>query len=161
MYDWVVFLHVLGAFAFAMAHGVSIYTAFRLQKEHEVERVRALLDLSAQAMKAMWGGLLIVLIAGVVAGFMGRWWSQGWIWTAIGILVAIIFAMGFISSRSSNSLRSAVGLPDPWGKGEVRSEPAPEDELRALAAAGRPALMAAIGVSGFIVIVWLMMFKPY
>jgi hypothetical protein len=46
MYEWVLFLHVVGAFAFMMSHGVSIFVAFRLQQEGEINRIRALLDLS-------------------------------------------------------------------------------------------------------------------
>ncbi len=33
MYEWVLFLHVVGAFVFMMSHGVSIFIAFQLRQE--------------------------------------------------------------------------------------------------------------------------------
>jgi len=53
MYAWVVFLHVLGAFAFVMAHGVSANVVFRLRHETQRERIAALLDLSTTYLTAM------------------------------------------------------------------------------------------------------------
>jgi hypothetical protein len=47
MYNWLVFLHVVSALGFMMAHGVSVSVAFALRRERHPERVRALLGLSA------------------------------------------------------------------------------------------------------------------
>ncbi len=46
MYDAVKFLHVLGVFAFLMAHGASASMLFRLRRERDPEKIRTLLDLS-------------------------------------------------------------------------------------------------------------------
>ena len=48
-YPWVVFVHVIGAFGFALSHGVSAAVALRLREEREVPRVRALLELSSSS----------------------------------------------------------------------------------------------------------------
>jgi hypothetical protein len=34
-----------------------------------------------------WIVFLHVLVAGVIGGFMGAWWGEGWIWAAIGVLL--------------------------------------------------------------------------
>lgn len=161
MYEWVLFLHIIGAFIFMMSHGVSIFVAFRLQQESEVGRIRALMDLSSLSLRGMWGAVLILLGAGIALGFMGKWWGQGWVWVSIGLLVAVLVAMFIISSRAYYPLRTAVGLPDPWSKAEELGEVAPDDDIQALIAAGHPRLMAAVGLGGFFVVLGLMMFKPF
>ena len=40
-------------------------------------------------------------------------------------------------------------------------EPAPAEESSALIAKTRPGLMLLVGYGGFVVIIWLMMFKPF
>ena len=59
---------VLGFF---IAHGTSMAVAFRLKRERDPERVRALLDLSGWA-TALPGATLAPLgfVAGIAAGFM-------------------------------------------------------------------------------------------
>lgn len=161
-YEWVVFLHVIGGFGFAMAHGASLYVAFRLRREKEIERLRALLDLSRLSLRGMSGSLIILLIAGIAAGFMGKWWGKGWIWVSIGILVVEIIFMTVISNRSYYPLRTALGMPGPWDKEEgPPGEPASDEEISALIKAGRAHLMTLVGVGGFLIILGMMMFKPF
>src|SRR5262245_57450028 len=111
MYPWLVFLHVLGAFAFIMTHGVSVSAVFRLRHESSRERIAALLDLSSMYLNAMYGSLMLLVIAGVIAGFVGNWWGQGWIWTALAILVGVTIAMYGMGSQQFGKLRKAAGLP--------------------------------------------------
>ena len=46
LYNWIVFLHVAGAFTFVLAHGASAGVALKLREERDVPRVQALLELS-------------------------------------------------------------------------------------------------------------------
>ena len=162
MYEWVVFLHVIGVFGFAMAHGASVYVAFRVQQENEVDRLRALLDLSRLSLRGMSGSIILLLIAGIVAGFMGRWWGQAWIWISIGLLVVITVVMILVSGRAYYPLRTALGMPGPWDKVEgPPGEPASDEEIRTLIVAGHPRLMTIIGVGGFLIVLGLMRFKPF
>jgi hypothetical protein len=47
------------------------------------------------------------------------------------------------------------------GKEMPAEEPAPVEESYALIAKTRPHLMMLVGYGGFVVIIWLMMFKPF
>ena len=71
MYQWVVFLHVLGVFGFLMSHGVSAAVSLKLRGERDLERVRALLQPSGLSLYASYPSLLLLLVTGIVAGFMG------------------------------------------------------------------------------------------
>ena len=164
MYQWLVFTHVLGVFGFLLAHGASAAVAFKLRGERAVERVRALLDLSRGAAAVANASLLVLLAAGIAAGFMGGWWGRGWIWTALGLLVLISFAMNGVGSRPLIRVRQLLGEAGPRGpKVDLRpSSTIPTDQQLAVAlAAVNPWLLTAIGGGGVALVLWLMMFKPF
>ena len=60
-YPWIVFVHVVGGFTFALAHGASAAAALRLRHERELERVRVLLDLSQSASGLMYTSVVVLL----------------------------------------------------------------------------------------------------
>src|SRR5436853_7693850 len=93
MYQWIVFLHVLGAVMFFMAHGASMAMAFQLRREHEPARIRAMLDLSRATVPGAYISLIVLLVAGIIAGIMGNWFTRGWIWTALVLLVVLMGLM--------------------------------------------------------------------
>jgi NADH:ubiquinone oxidoreductase subunit 2 (subunit N) len=162
MYRWIVYLHVLGSFGFLLAHGASAFVAFRLRAERNLERIRTLLDLSVFSYNFMYLSLLALLAAGVIAGFMGRWWRMGWIWAALGVLVVVSVLMSVVGSLYYHRVRQAVGLPYRGSRGlQPPAEPASPGEIDALLRSSRPAWLAAIGGGGLAVILWLMMFKPF
>lgn len=157
MYQWLVFLHVLGVFGFLLAHGVSLFVAFRVQREKDIHAIRALLGLSASAVMASFLSLLVLLIGGIAAGFVGHWWSQGWIWAALGVFVVVWASMSIFTGPAFRRARIAVGFTGPSTiKESVVSEKLPE----ALAAL-RPWLPTVIGGVGLVVILWLMVLKPF
>jgi hypothetical protein len=161
-YNWVVFLHVAGAFAFAVTHGVSAGVALRLRGEREVPRVQTLLDLSQMATMGMYVGLLILLIAGITAAFMAGLWGRGWIWTAIALLVVMIAFMYARASRYYGEVRRAAGLE--WyipGKGSGRAGPPNPADLGRLLASSRALELAVVGAVGLVALIWLMVMKPF
>jgi len=164
MYPWLVFLHVIGVFGFLMSHGVSAGVALALRRERQFERVRVLLELSGGSYGVMYLSLLVLLVTGIITGFMAQWWGRGWIWVSLGLLIALSVAMWVIGSRFYSQVRQAVGLP--WFDG-LREHPA-QDALSAEAvdalmssSGSRPMLLTVIGFGGIAVIAWLMMFKPF
>jgi hypothetical protein len=161
-YNWVVFLHVGGAFIFALAHGVSAAVALKLRGEREVPRVQALLDLSNTATQGMYVGLLILLVGGITAAFMAGLWGRGWIWTAIALLVVMIGFMWMRASRYYGEMRRAAGLAYYiLGKGAGPPTTPNTAELARLLASSRPMELAGVGAIGLLILVWLMVMKPF
>ena len=101
MYPYIVLLHVIGAFVFALSHGVSVAVGLRLRGVQSRERAAALLELSGLAIGGLYVGLLLLLIGGIWAGFAGDHWGRLWIWVAIGILVVVMVAMYAIRNLST------------------------------------------------------------
>lgn len=163
MYQWIVFAHVLGTFGFLLAHGTAAAVAFALPQRHEVERVRVLLDLSRSANMVANVSLLVLLAGGITAGFMGNWWSQGWIWAALGlfILISVLMSLG---SRPLKRIRQLVHAGNPSRLETVSHaslDTSAEKQLTALLAVTHPWLLTVIGGGGLVLILWLMMFKPF
>jgi hypothetical protein len=160
-YPWVVVAHVVAAFAFVLAHGVSAFVAFRLRGERRPDHVATLIGLSSMGISAMYPALLLLLVAGIAAGFMGDWWGHAWIWTSIGVLLAIAVAMYLLGTRYYISVRHAVGVAAPQdGRDAPPPTPASAAELETLLTSRRPEQLALIGGIGLAVLIWLMESKP-
>jgi hypothetical protein len=162
LYEWIRFLHMVAAISFMVSHGTSIAISFRLKKEEDVERIKTMLDISGSMWIAMILSLLVAGIAGIVLGFMLSWWSQWWIWVSIVLLVVITIWMFQVGQSTYHQLRKTLGMPyQAGGKEMPAQEPAPIEESYAQIAKTRPHLMLLVGYGGFVVIIWLMMFKPF
>ena len=159
MYRWVVFLHIFGALVFFMGHGASAFMAVNLRGEQNTDRIRTLLNLSATSLNVMFLGLLMLLLAGIAAGFMGKWWSQGWIWAALILMILLIGWMGFYARRHYIPLRKALGITYRGVPGD--STPASPEEITRLVNATRPMMLMVGGMSIAAVILFLMVFKPF
>jgi hypothetical protein len=162
MHAWIVFLHATSVVVFLLAHGASHSVSLRIPHERKPERLRALLDLSTSGYGVMFGALGLVFVFGVAAGFSGQWWGAGWIWAALALSLVISVAMFMLAQRNYYPLRAALGMPVAGGaKAEQAAPPASDDAIAALAAAARPLPNIIFGVGGLIILVWLMLFKPF
>ena len=110
MYSWLVFLHILGVFGFLMAHGVSASVAITLRRERNPERIRSLLDLSSSSIGILHSSIFLLLLTGIINGFIGQWWGRGWIWVSLGLLIAVYVYMGIAASSFYGRVRKATGL---------------------------------------------------
>jgi hypothetical protein len=160
MYSWLVFLHVLGIFGFLIAHGVSASVFFALKGERNVDRICMLLQLSNSSARILLASLLILLISGIITGFLGHWWRFGWIWLSLLLLIAIYAGMSLLGTRILNEVRMGLGLPSSYGQ-PPRPERLSAEELNARLAQIHPYRLALIGFGGLALIAWLMMFKPF
>lgn len=161
-YPWLVLAHLLGAFGFILAHGVSAHVAFKLRSERDPARVGALLDLSSYSLTLFYISVLVLLAGGIAGGFVGDHWGRLWIWSSIGILVVLVAAMYALASPYYNQLRRAVGMKvygDP--KDAPPPDPLPATELALLLESSRPLLVATIGAAGLVLIIGLMVLKPF
>jgi hypothetical protein len=161
-YPWLVLVHILGAFGFAVAHGVSMFVAIRLRAERDRARVMALLDVSNASMALLYVSLLVLLVGGVAAGFVGGYWGRLWIWAAIGLLVAVIVAMYAFATPYYGSLRQALGQKT-YGTAKDAPAPAPlpDEQVETMLDTSRPYWLAASGGLGLLLILWLMVVKPF
>ncbi|MFL5777203.1 MAG: hypothetical protein ACJ76W_13090, partial [Chloroflexota bacterium] len=107
-YPWIVFVHVAAAFLFVMGHGASMWASDQIRKERDPDRIKVLLDMSSRSLGMVYGGLGVLLIAGIIAGIMGNHFGRLWIWLAIGVLVLIIVLMYALASSYYGKVREAV-----------------------------------------------------
>jgi MFS family permease len=160
--DWLVFLHVLGAFMFAAGHGVSMFVAFQVRKERNRERLGALVDLSAWSLALGGIGLLVLLVSGIIAGVVLDSFGKWWIWIALALLVVIGALMTPVGSKYLTGIRAALGQRTRGLKpGDPDPVPASDAELERLLVSRAPETLLWMGAGGFIVILWLMRFRPF
>jgi uncharacterized membrane protein len=155
MYSWFVFAHIAGVLGFMLAHGVSVAVLLGLRRERDRARIATLLDLSGGSIIALYVSVLLLLGGGIAAGFAGNWWTKGWIWVSLGLFLAIAVSMYPLGSGYFRRIRGAVGMR-PSGAPMVSDE-----ELDELLRSSRAAALALIGFGGIVVILWLMVFKPF
>lgn len=161
-YTWLVFLHVLASFGFVLAHGVGAVVALRLPHERALDRLRAMLELSEATKPGVHASLLLILATGTILGFMGSWWRMGWIWTSLLLLVGVTAWMGRTAEQLYAPLKKAVGLPYRVGFQEHPPEdPKRPEEIAAILREMRPLPLCLIGYGAIIVIVALMVLKPF
>lgn len=155
------FVHVLSAFLYLLAHGGSVAVAFRVRRERNAERVRALLDLSRSTVAVANILFLSTILFGVALGFMGHWWRSGWIWASIVVLVLVMVVMGRMAAPYFARIRGAVGLvftDRAWQHTGQESSP----EALALALeSGSATAITVLSMGGWAVVLWLMLFKPF
>jgi hypothetical protein len=148
LYFWLKFLHVAGLGVFLIGHGASAGSSLLLRQPQADDLRAKLLQLSIKANIVAFPGLLIVLITGVWMGFLSSWWRMGWIWAAIVVLVAVMVVM------------SALSVPYHKARDAVRDNK-PTTEIENLLERTRPLLLAGVGGIGLVVLIFLMVFKPF
>jgi len=158
-------VHVLAAFAFVLIHGASAMVAFKLRGEGDRTRIQALLELSSAYLGWLYVSLLVLLVAGILSGIAGGYWTSGrlWLWASLGLLIAIMVGMYVIAVPHFDSLRHALGAAT---YNDVRKKldappPASDEDLARLLESSRPIQAAVIGIGGIAIIVALMMLKPF
>lgn len=144
------FLHVLGAFGFVAAHGATATVTFKIRSERDPGRIRTMLDLSAATRGLMYGSFLLLLAAGITTGFLGRWWSSGWIWTSI-VLLTVLFGAAFpLAVPYFRAIRR-----------ELDKDPPDAERLATLLSSTRGLWLAWVETIGIVAIIYLMMAKPF
>ncbi|HEY7526172.1 MAG TPA: hypothetical protein VIA82_05010 [Candidatus Limnocylindria bacterium] len=156
-----IFLHVAFVLLFVLVHGASAVIAFQLRGERDPARIGALLDASRLATSSwvLIVGLLGFVLTGIWLGFIGGFWGRWWLWLSIAVLVIVIGGMTPMGALKLRRARAAFGLQT--GRG---SEPAAaadpalaEQELRSW----NPVPIAALGGVGLLVVLYLMVVKPF
>ena len=156
MYNWWVFIHIVGVLGFVLAHGVSTWMALAVRRERNPERLRTLLDLSASSNTAFYVSTFLLLLGGLAAGFDGHWWTQqAWISVALGIFLAEMIFMWAVPRPYYRRLRRAMAIEQGGGSAVGPGE------IEQLISSPVPIVSVAVGTAGLLFIVYLMILQPF
>jgi len=159
---WLVFLHVLSAITFFLAHGAAAAMVFKVRSETDFTRIRAMLDLAISTFKAYMLSFLIMGLTGLIMPFLVHIWDKIYIWLSIGLILFVAVWMGLVNEKQIKQLRRLVGLPYMQGNKEFPAEaPASAEEVAALLKKINPHQWALVGYGIPAVVLWLMIFKPF
>jgi hypothetical protein len=155
LYQWFVVIHLLGLVVFAVAHGVSMFIAFRVRGERDPATVATLLGLSKVAVGPVYIGLILLLIGGVGAAWGGDLWFEPWIIASVAVLIVVLAVMYTLATPFYVGVRTALEA-----RGEDGRPTLAPDELVAMLDNRRPEILVTAGGVGLLVLVWLMVVKP-
>jgi hypothetical protein len=172
LYLAILFIHLAAILLLLLLHGGAVAVTFALREERRPERVAALLDLSRFTFdsgswfgRLFWLDVLAVAASGVALMVLGGFWRHLWAWASIAVFLAIMGVMSSLGSGAMREARRAAGLP--WvvrqGFGPPRWMPAEAPDTAALdgvVAGLRVRELTLVGAGGFLVLLWLMVFKP-
>jgi len=158
MYNWVVYLHVTVIFIFLIQHAAEIIVTFKLREQKEPEGIFAtyafMPDNNSRNLRITYS---LIIVTGAVAGFMSTWWKQGWMWSALGMMILIWVVMTRVAPNYLNAVDAITDLAL-----KNRDDKSAIDKFRSdLKARREPEIMTVTSVIGGLIILWLMMFKPF
>ena len=160
--QWLIFIHVLAAFAFFLLHGTSAAMAFRIRKETDLARMRALLDLSSSTTMPMGIAFAVMGLTGLIMPFLVGLWDRIYIWASIVLLLGVAIYMGVFNESHYKELRRLVGLPYMKGNKTYPAEPpASQEAVLSLLKKTNPAGLAIAGYVVPAIVLWMMIFKPF
>lgn len=144
------FLHLFGVLGFVAAHGATITVTFKLRSERDPARVKTMLELSRATRHVMYASFTLLLGAGIAMGFIARYWNRGWIWASLVLLFALFAAAFPLAVPYFGAIRRAVA-----------AEPVDQDSLARLLTSPRGLILAWVETIGILVILGLMVWKPF
>ena len=159
---WLIFIHVLSVITFFLAHGTSVAMAFQLRKETNIERIRAMLELSSTTLVVLFVSFLVMGLTGLIMPFILKIWGQIWVWLSIVLMVYVFIHMSLRNNKTYYLLRKLVGLPYRQGNKDFPAEPPASDE-EILAHIRKISVYELIAV-GYVIpafVLWLMVFKLF
>ena len=156
MYELLRFLHVLSAMAYFLFHGAVASVTFAMRRGPGPKRIEALSAVMGFAyIGAPIAGAVLVL-TGILMGFMGRWWGERWLWTSLGLLLTIGILMNRLGKAYLTEGFARARNPNAQTRPQAR---------RGISGGVRafffhPMFFTVTGLIGLATILWLMMFKP-
>lgn len=151
MYQGLVFVHIFGVVVMAVAHGVSIFAAFRVRRETDPGIVAAILGMSKSAVVVLYVGFLLMAIGGVGAAWQTGMLLAPWAVASYAVLTVIVGVMYAVGTPYYIRIRELAS-----GEGDD-GDPA---ALQAALATRRPEILAIVGTGGLLILLWLMVVRP-
>lgn len=160
--QWLIFVHVLAALTFFLAHGASAAMSFKLRKERDFARIRGMLDLSESTTILMGVAFLVMGLTGIILPFLIRIWNRGYIWLSIVLMLFVFIYMAMFNETHYKQLRRLVGLPYRKGNRQLPAEPpSSPEEVEALLNKTSVTGLVVVGYIVPAIVLWLMIFKPF
>jgi hypothetical protein len=160
--QWLMYLHVLAAITFFLAHGAAAAMVFKVRSETDFVRIRAMLDLSVSTFQLYMFSFLVMGLTGLTMPFLIHIWNKVWIWLSIALILFVVFWMGLVNEKQIKQLRRLVGLPYMQGLKEYPAEPpASPEEVAAFIKKINPHQWVIVGYGIPAIVLWLMFFKPF
>jgi uncharacterized membrane protein len=157
-YTWLKFLHIVAVLALLGTHGVSMTVLYAIRRERDRAKVLALISVSGQAIVPMYISIAAIVVFGVLLWVkLKAVYGLGttWLWISVVVLIATIGLMSATAKPYFARVKEACQLR-PSGVPRVADE-----ELAEVLTSARAHLITAIGVIGLLVIVYMMVFKPF
>jgi uncharacterized membrane protein len=152
-YDWLLLVHVLGAFLFVSGSIVAGILAFAAMQREKPSEVALLLRLVRPVVALVGVGSLVTLGIGIwLADYVGYGIGQGWVVAAI----VLWFASNALAGPAGRMLRRTREFAEQLAKDGDR----PSDELRVAVRNPRALAMNTIAFALLIAILVLMIWKP-
>ena len=159
---WLVFLHVLSAITFFLAHGAAAAMIFKVRTETDFTRIRAMLDLSISTFQVYIIAFLIMGVTGLVMPFLIHIWNKVYISLSIVLILFVAVWMGLVNEKQIKQLRRLVGLPYMKGNKNFPAEPpSSPEEVAAFLKKINPTQWVLVGYGIPAIVLWLMIFKPF
>jgi uncharacterized membrane protein len=153
-YGWWKFIHLAGVVGFVAAHGTSMAATVLMRRIREPQQVAGVLQLSAATVSAFYVSTLVLLLGGIGAGVVGQWFDQGWIWVSLGLLIGVGILMFPMARRHFRRIRMILELME---TGTAVSQ----DDFARVVNSGNPVLTAGTGFVAILLILYLMVLKPF
>jgi len=121
-----------------------------------------MLDLSASTAMINFYSFLAMGLTGLILPFIMKLWNRGWIWASIILMVAVFFRMVLMTETRYKLLRKLIGLPYMQGAKEFPAEtPSSQQEVEAQLKKMPVVELMIVGYVILMVVLWLMVFKPF
>jgi len=158
MYIWVVSLHVALIFLFLIQHAAEIYVAFKLREQEEPQGIFGVYSfLPNNNSRNLRITYLLIIATGIAAGFISTWWKDGWMWTGLGLMIVI---WGVMYRVGANYLYAVDAITEEAL--EKKDDPSAIDKFKSnLKARREPEILLVAAALGGLIILWLMMLKPF
>jgi hypothetical protein len=128
---------------------------FRIRRERDRGRILELVGLSGETVLPMYISIGAILLSGAFAAFRFSRWGDWWLWISIGVLLITIGLMTAVAKPYFERVKTACAMR-PSGVPRVSDE-----ELGDILGGRTPWVITAIGVGGFLLILYLMISKPF
>ncbi len=159
MYNWLVFLHVLFALLFMLAHGA--HAAGMLKFRGEPDPEQSLTFFNIVPTTTLIRVLTVLMgIPGLAAAFLAPWWKQRWPWVSLAVFLVISWVMyrygggyyGIIQDAATHLIEA---------KKTNTNLPAAQKEYDDARNSPQAMIVSTVGIVGLAIILWLMRFKPF